>query len=172
MSINKFRISLLLFLSMGQSLLAISLDAIRIDFKKAAQDETAARQLLTSIQNSGNKDALFIAYQAATEALMAKHAFLPTSKYSWCKRAMNTFNIAVGASPENMEIRYLRIAVEVNLPAMLGMSGDIAADKNKILQLLPSSKEKTLNKDVIQFLLDRHLCTAAEEITLRQLKTN
>jgi hypothetical protein len=145
-----------------------SLLSLRTDFKKAADDEAVANALYEKLQRTTPKTPLITGYMAATETILAKHAFLPTSKYSWCKKGINRFKEAVAADPENLEIRYLRIAVEANLPGFLNMSGDVTADKQKILTLLPLSTDKSLNKDVAGFLIKQHLCTSAEESALKK----
>lgn len=145
-----------------------SVASLRSDFKKAADNEKAATAFLDKLERVSPKSPLIIGYMAATETLLAKHAFLPTSKYSWCKKGMNRFKEAVAADPNNLEIRFLRIAVEANLPGFLNMSGDVPADKQKILALLPLSSDRLLNKDVAEFLIKQHLCTAAEEAALKK----
>ena len=157
----------MLFIHLKATVLTI--EKVRLDYRNAVDNESVAKQLLDEIQRSGNQNILFMGYQAATEALMAKHAFMPTSKYSWCKKAMNHFEQAIAAAPENLEIRYLRLAVEVNLPSILGMSDDIPADKQQIIRLLPRSENTGLNKEVIKFLLDRKLCTPSEQETIKRL---
>jgi hypothetical protein len=167
---KSFKLILLVFASLvSYQIPAQSIETIRLKFRKAAENEAIAKDLLSSLQHSGNKDPLILGYLAATEALMAKHAFLPTSKYSWCKRAMNDFSNAIHMAPENLEIRYLRIAVEVNLPSLLGMSGDIKEDKTMIVLLLPRSKDSELKKNAVQLLLDNKLCSTSEESALRQI---
>lgn len=109
-----------------------------------------------------------IAYIGAAESLMAKHVFMPMSKYHWCLKALEKFKEAIAASPGNLEIRYLRLAIQVNLPSILHMSGDIPEDKQKILSLLPSSTDESLNHDISTFMLQhRHLCTPSEQEILK-----
>jgi hypothetical protein len=141
---------------------------LRADFKKAADDESAATSLLEKLQRVVPQTPLIIGYTAATETILAKHAFMPTSKYSWCKKGINRFKVAIAGDPDNLEIRFLRIAVEANLPGFLNMSGDVPADKQKIMTLLPASTDKALNKDVAEFLIKQHLCTGAEESALKK----
>lgn len=136
---------------------------LRSDFRKASSDESAAEQLLENLKTTKSRDPLQEGYLAATEALMAKYAFIPTSKYSWCKRAISRFETAIQSAPENLELRYLRIAVEANLPSFLNMSGDVETDKKKIMQLLPSSQDADLNRDAANLLLSLQLCTKNEE---------
>jgi len=164
-----FLISLISILFIHLKAAVLTIEKVRLDYRNAVENESVAKQLLEELQHSGNQNVLFMGYQAATEALMAKHAFMPTSKYSWCKKAMSHFEQAIAAAPENLEIRYLRLAVEVNLPSILGMSDDIPADKQQIIRLLPRSENTGLNKEVIKFLLDRKLCTSYEEETIKRI---
>ena len=71
--------------------------------------------------------------------------------------------------PANLEIRYLRIAVEINLPSILNMSNDIDTDKKKIFELLPRSTDIQLNRDVARFLIDKKLCTPEQRVSLEKI---
>jgi hypothetical protein len=147
---------------------ACPLPDVRQKFLLAADDEDVATALVGSLKSCTDKSGIITAYLGATEALMGKHAFMPTSKYSWCKKAMADFENAVSKDPENLEIRYLRLAVESNLPSFLNMSQHIQQDKVKSLQLLKSSADKELNRKVATLLLDRKICTKSEESQLQQ----
>lgn len=147
----------------------ISLSYVRSEFKKATDNEETAEQLLVYLKKSPERDALIEGYLAATEALMAKYAFLPTTKYSRCSTAMKGFKKAIDMDPANLEIRYLRIAVEINLPSILNMSNDIDTDKKKIFELLPRSTDIQLNRDVARFLIDKKLCTPEQRVSLEKI---
>lgn len=155
----------LLLLIQGTNL--VSSERLRKEYKSAVADEGRATALLEKLRATPSKDALTYGYIAATEALLAKFAFLPTTKYSLCKRSMEDFRLAVAADPENLEIRYLRLAVQVSLPSFLDMSNDIDADRKKALFLLPVSLDRMLQKDVARLLIDQRLCTPAESVRLR-----
>ncbi|MFM9028236.1 MAG: hypothetical protein ACKOQ6_09585 [Bacteroidota bacterium] len=147
---------------------ACSIEDIRSRFAKAAEDEKTAAGLLETLKNCPQKSALITGYIGATEALMGKHAFMPTSKYSWCKKSETDFNSAVIKDSENLEIRYLRFAVESNLPSFLNMSKHVDEDKSKMIQLINSSNDKTINRKVARLLLDSKMCTKPEEAQLKR----
>ena len=145
----------------------LSVDAVRAAFVQSANDEDKTEQLLSDL--SGNlSDPLLIAYRAGTEALMGKFSSIPWTKYSYCKQAMKSFQDAVSKDPSNIEIRYLRIAVQANLPSFLNMSENIEEDKKVIIQNIQTSSDISLNKKIAALLLDKVSCSEAEKSILRK----
>lgn len=159
--------ALLLVLS-GSLSSACNIDEIRARFSKAADDEKTASSLLETLKNCPQKSSLITAYIGATEALMGKHAFLPTSKYSWCKKSESDFGSAVTKDPESLEIRYLRFAVESNLPSFLNMSKHVDEDRKKMMQLIGSSTDKSMKPKVARLLIDSKTCSKQEEMQLQR----
>lgn len=147
---------------------ACDMNDIRSKFAKAADDEAVASSLIEQLKACKEKSGLVTGYLAATEAFMGKHAFLPTTKYSWCKRSETDFENAVAQEPANLEIRYLRLAVETNLPSFLNMSKHIEVDKRSVIRLLPNSTDPSLNSKTAKLLLDQKTCTKEEAIILRR----
>lgn len=142
-----------------------TVDQARIAFEIAATNEDKTTELLNNL-NDSNLTPILLAYRGATEALMGKFAGVPWSKYTWCKQSMRTFEKAVAAEPENIEIRYLRIAIQIHLPAILNMSGDIESDKACILKNLKFSHNELMNKKIAQYLLANTTCSEQEKTTL------
>ncbi len=110
---NKFLFGIYcFFLAFPASGTSLSIEETRVAFEQAAEDEIKNEVLLKNLSGTFDQIPVLIAYRAATEALMGKFSYLPWNKYSWCKQSMTTFREAVAADPGNIEIRYLRIAIQ------------------------------------------------------------
>jgi hypothetical protein len=140
---------------------------LRSGLKKAEASEEDALRFYRRLQAIRPPTPMIEGYLAATEGLLAKHAFLPTTKYSRCKQALEGFRKAIAAEPANLELRYLRLAVETHLPSFLGMSGDIPADRDMALRLLPACDDRLLRRDVARLLLENGDCTPAQKNMLK-----
>lgn len=150
----------------------ITIEEIRQQYAAAIGSSQAADQFLTLFTNKVISDPLLLGYKGAAQALIAKHSWNPYTKLDYVKLANATFGDAVKAAPANGEIRFLRFSVQYYVPSFLGQSGNLQEDKAVIIQQLPELK-KTMTaaevKEICDFLLQTHLCTAAEET---QLKSN
>lgn len=141
-------------------LLGMEPTRLRERFQLAAEDEYAAQSLLSDLLREPPSP-LHRAYQAATTALLARFAWNPYTKVSHCRTAARIFQSAVAEAPENPEIRYLRLAFQLNLPAFLGMSEDLSADRLAILRNLAGT-EPVLRKEIVQYLLREKVCNRNE----------
>ncbi len=153
--------SILLFLLLPLLSAAIQPEEVRKLFRQASQDEAVAEQLIKTLSSQQDQPVLQ-AYFAATTALLGKYALNPYTKLSHCKQSSEVFQKAIAADPGNVEIRYLRLAIQLNLPRFLGMSNDLEEDRRVILQGLPFLRDISLRNEIAQFLLAQHQCTRAE----------
>ena len=141
---------------------------LRKGLKKAESSEQEALRFHNQLSVIRPTTPIVEGYLAATEGLLAKHAFLPTTKYSRCKQSLDRFSKAIASDPTNLELRYLRLAVETHLPGFLGMSGDVPADRSMALRLLPGCTDRTLQRDVARLLEEKGDCSRVEKETLRK----
>ncbi|MFM2206611.1 MAG: hypothetical protein RL213_586 [Bacteroidota bacterium] len=145
----------------------ISISELRNGLKGAAVGEEQALRFMEKLKQSEPKSPLIKGYMAATEGLLAKHAWFPGTKYSWCVTSLDHFRDAIKADPENLELRYLRLNVETNIPGFLGMNGDVAEDRKKAFELLASTTDLSLRRDVARFLNEKGGCSEEEKKRLR-----
>ncbi|MCS6916242.1 MAG: hypothetical protein RMK52_00930 [Chitinophagales bacterium] len=128
--------------------------------------QLSAHQMLDWLRSSGGHRAIDYAYLGATEALMARDAWNPWTKWEYLQRSMATISRAVAMDPEDAEIRFLRFCIQHYVPAWLGMSDHLQEDRQHILaalrqqQLAPGDP---LRQNIIRFLLESGRCTDAEE---------
>ena len=116
-----------------------------------------------------NKPPLITGYIGTLQALKAKHHWNPYYKVKYVKDAQKTFAKAIAADPHNMELRFLRFSVDYKLPALLGYTKNMEADKDEIIAQLKkyhTADNKDLVVTIINFLLDANKHTATEDAFL------
>lgn len=151
---------------------AISLDEIRMEFYQITIDSKNTPDLLQKLYDYPNPDAVVLAYTAATEAIMAKVAWNPYSKFNYLFKSKNTFEEAVDKNQGNVEIRFLRFAVEHHLPKYLGFSKNMQQDKNVIMKGIQSNVVMAMNDEMLdytmRFLMNSNQCSDEE---LKKIKS-
>lgn len=79
---------------------------------------------------------------------------------------------AVEEDPRNIEIRFLRLAIEYNLPAFLGMSTHLEEDVEKIVSDLSRVSQMQVNpmfgEYIFHFLKETNLCTSDQLALMKQ----
>lgn len=161
---------LLLFAALPfNMLLAYDLKQLRQEFYTAVKDEAAAERLYNRLKEEKSPDPLLQAYFGSVEALRAKHAFNPYNKIAYLKRGSKTLGKAVSRSPDNLEIRFLRFSLEHYVPAFLGYSKNLAADRKKIVELIRNKQTDGISggllKNIVAFMKESGRCSA-HEITI------
>jgi len=145
------------------------LASIRSTLEKAVNDEASASGLLLSLEQVAGTDPLLIAYKGAAQALLARQDWNPFRKIRNTKNSMHSFQQAIQLDPMNVEIRFLRFAVQSRLPSFLKMSNDMIADKKVILENIQSiSNDKNMVRKIVRFMSESNQCSRAEIILLNK----
>ena len=87
-------------------------------------------QLFNSIENPSAK---VLGYKGALEAIMTKTTWNLFKKMNYLRASEKSFNKAVAKSPDDVEIRFMRMAVQFEIPEYLGFSEDIETDRDFIV---------------------------------------
>ena len=124
----------------------MTLEALRSRYQTAVNDAAAARSLWEALQDTA-ESAIEIAYRASARALMARHAFNPFDKLAFLKEANRDFRRAVRLDAENLEIRFLRFAIQHYIPAFVGESENLEEDKTKLLANFARFREFDLSPE-------------------------
>ena len=138
----------------------------------AASDEATANLLLQKTAQNKPQNAIVLGYHAAVTMTMAKHCYLPTSKLSYFKKGRTLLEDAIRKAPSSAELKFIRFAIQCNVPAMLGYAQNISADKNILLQHVKSSAANTdpdLKMRIKKLLLSCNKCTASEIKSIENL---
>ncbi|MNL63352.1 hypothetical protein D3C87_1874840 [compost metagenome] len=93
-----------------------------------------------------------MAYLGAFQTIWAKHVINPISKLSTFKKGKKNIEDAVKSKPDNVEIRFVRLSVQVNCPSFLGYSGKINEDK-KIVQMGIQNVKSVILKKMMEAII-------------------
>ncbi len=145
---------------------------LRKQMLRAINSPKVTDSLYSNLQKTNQKVPLVMAYFGALEALKAKDSWNPYNKIKFLNLSNKTILQAVNASPNDMEIRFIRFSIQTNLPHFLGLNKDLDSDKNQILHQLKQknygSADKVFVQNMIKFLLNSKQCSPQEISFLRQ----
>lgn len=115
------------------------------------------------------------AYRAVSEAMLAQVVWNPFSKLSQVMKYDKQMEAAVNSDPENIEIRFLRLAIEYNLPSFLGMSTHIEEDIDVILENMTTVNSLEIDPGygqyIFWFLETSELCTPDQVMAMKETLT-
>jgi hypothetical protein len=124
---------------------APSLKCVRILYQEAATEEKSCRMLLQLLSSyDENTNSLLQGYKASATMMLAKYTLNPISKLSYFRKGKQMLENAIHADAANIELRFLRFAVQTNIPFLLGYHGFIESDKKLLLESLGSVKDPQL----------------------------
>jgi hypothetical protein len=155
-----------------------TLTQIRNLFYEAIEDEDKLEELESYFQSKFSpKDFIYhpilLAYTGAIDALVAKHAFSPFTKFSRVLASLNTLERAVERDPHNLEIRFIRFSILHNLPGFFGYSNERDADISEITYQLSKKDyvkyDPKLQKNVIDFMIASERLNEAQILQLKKL---
>ena len=157
---------------MSLGLKAQDLNEIRSEFHAAVLDPSESKGFHNFLKDVDNPSSTVKAYQAVSEALLAQVAWNPFSKLRQVMKYDKQMEVAVKEDPMNIEIRFLRLAIEYNLPSFLGMSTHLDEDVDKIVGGLSSVSQMQVNpmfgKYIFYFLEQSDLCSQEQLAMMRQ----
>ncbi len=125
---------------------------VREMYKKAPQKEMYCKDLLKLLETSSTSQPLLYGYKGCATMIMAKYAFNPINKLSFFKKGRTILESAIAKDTGNAELRYLRLAVQMNTPSFLGYKKDIDSDKRFLTNNLKNIADKEL-ADMIRAVL-------------------
>ena len=165
MILLKHKIGVLLILATSFDLCA----GIREDFHNLGQDKSELEKIIENTSYSNN--VLSEAYKGLCQTMMAEHVFWPKSKISYFNKGKEKINLAISASPDNCELRYIRLLVQLNAPGFLDYNHEVTVDFDLFCVLLPSIKaDKQWRPKFIDGLLNTRKISDSQKEILTTLK--
>lgn len=109
---------------------------------------------------------LALAYQGSAKARWASHSFNPYTKYQRFSEGTKQLEQALLMEPANAEIRFLRLAIQVEAPRFLGYFEEIAEDREAVVRALHKgwwNEDPTFERNLLRFLQSKTEPTKTEQ---------
>jgi hypothetical protein len=106
----------------------IDKEQLRSYFLESIQRKSALDSFLTLMDKKQNLSTYEECYLGICQAIKIQYMSGMWSKYKMLDKSRDNIHKAVCRAPQDAEIRFIRFMLEHNIPAFLGMSGDIHSD--------------------------------------------
>ncbi len=116
------------------------------------QNSMMAPELLAKLEKMENPSSLVIAYRAVCEAHLAKIASNPIKKFYYIHKANQQLAFAIELGKNNVEIRFLRFAIQVQSPGILGFQKNIKEDERFLIDNFTSYNWNGIDRMVIKYI--------------------
>jgi hypothetical protein len=151
-----------------------SIEKVREQFFAWDKTEDGALKLYKSLEKADlSKDPVIMAYRGASSAAAAGSVSGVRKKLEYFNRGKSELEKAVSLKHLDAEIRFLRLATQLNAPGFLGYTGDIKNDKALIIQLFTTVNANHPNAylylRICRFILAQAELDASEKTTVNQL---
>lgn len=127
---------------------------VRESFYNGWTGECGAPDLYNQLKESYLSDPIKIAYKDAAKMTLANCVGNPWKKYQYFKRGKGELEKAIELEPENIEIRFLRFAVQINLPGILNYN-NTEEDKQFLIESLILQRQNTTPDEFKYFVMDQ-----------------
>ena len=115
--------------------LGMDIVMVRKMFYEAACSRPKTEELLRLLSHSENQQAFILAgYAGMCHMLLARYSYNPVFKLASFSKGKAMLEHAISSDKSNVELRFLRLSVQLNVPAFLGYSGELEQDKRFILR--------------------------------------
>ncbi len=137
---------------------------IRNLFYSATTSVDSANVLVEKLQtvNANSKPEL-IGYKGMSNLMVCYHSFNPYTKYTNFIKGKNILEQAINKDPNNIELRFLRLSVQLNVPSFLGYSSNINEDKLIIFNGIKNIRDKDLFGRIYNYTMNAKRLTAEEK---------
>ena len=139
-------------------------------YVKAVTDKQQTQSLL-NLLGKQEQTPFVMGYTGATKMIMSKHAFNPFTKLSYFNAGKKMLQSAIAKDKNNVELLFLRYAIQVSAPSILGYNEDINTDKKQILTALNNENvDEKLAKSMVSFMKDQQLTAGEKQLLLNIFK--
>ena len=133
-----------------------TLTQLRELFKKAAVEEVSCKKIIKMVESNHKiSNPLLEGYKASATMMMAKYVFNPFTKLAYFQKGKTILEKAIHADNTNIELRFLRLAIQSNVPAFLGYKNNMSVDKAFLRQSIGHLEDQELKVMITGFLNTR-----------------
>ncbi len=151
----KNTILVLLFLLFSTSVFSqvINVEEARKLYAKSGENKEVCKKLHEKLAEIDEKNQnLLLGYKGAVLAEMAKHEKEAPKKLKFFKEGKRKLEQAILNDLENIELRFLRLSIQLHTPDALRYKGQIASDKEFIQSNLAKVKNENLKKSISEYM--------------------
>jgi len=153
---NRFILLTLWLLLFALQAKAGLLEDMRKNYGNAMQEKSTCDALWQRIlADDSPHDALFLAYKGGICMGMAKHSKLAGKKVEFLNMGKKLIDDAVRMNGENVEIRFIRYSVQVNVPSVFGYNKNKLTDRKFIMEHLQDIRNEKQRTEIRAFM-DQH----------------
>ncbi|WP_149915711.1 hypothetical protein [Sphingobacterium cavernae] len=145
----KWLIIVLLFLPF-QNFANDNFSTIRKNLAIAPENKSVCYAMLSSLEKN-KENVKSVGYLGAFTMIKANHQLNPIKKLGSFNDGKKLLEKAIAQSPNDIELRYVRYAIQISIPKSLGYNAEISEDK-KMLQDFKTTKDVSLQKDIKELL--------------------
>ena len=124
------------------------------------EDSKKFKSLVESIQSPNE---CIKGYIAVAYMIEAKHVYNPSTKLSYFNKGKLQLDNSIIKDPQNIELRFLRLCMQLNAPSFLGYNNQIKTDKEFILLKYSLQKDLDLKKRIKEYMIQSDICTELEK---------
>ena len=152
----------------------LSIEKVREQFFAMDKTKDGALNLYKSLENADlSKNPVLLAYRGASSAASAGSVSGVRKKFDYFNQGKSELEEAVNLMHLDAEIRFLRLATQINAPGFLGYSGDIKSDKSIVINTLTSVNANHPNAylylRICRFMIANAALASSEKNTVNQL---
>lgn len=149
--------SILILIFLIQSLFtfsqSINVEEARKLYVKSGSNKDVCKKLYDLLAQIDEKNQnLLLGYKGAVMAEMAKHSKETSQKLKFFKEGRKKLDQAIVNDLENIELRFLRLSIQLHTPDVLRYNGQIASDEKFIQDNLDKVKNQELKKSISDFM--------------------
>ncbi len=144
-----------IFSSIGillSSLNLLDLETVRINYEKGVDDEKVCSRMIALLEKEKNHSSTYLAYLGGYQSMHAVHAFNPIRKLNTFNQGKKNIEQAILKSPDDVEIRFIRLSVQKKAPSFLGYNTKIKEDTDFILKHKEKIHSEVLKKQIENLL--------------------
>lgn len=124
--------------------------AIRELYYRSVKEEEAAKKLCVITAGEQVPASVIAGYKAVGKIMMCNHVGNPYTKLKYFYAGKDALEKSITAAPTNVELRYLRYAVQRNTPSLLHYNGNIQTDRQMIEKYLADERNKDADPDLYE----------------------
>lgn len=146
----------------------ITLNEVRKKYPLATKNDSICTELYNALNGKTDGTDILSGYAGGVTMLMAKSTANPFSKMEYFKTGKKLLEDAISHNKNDIELRFLRFAIQDNLPAMLGYNENLEEDKSYIMKYLPMLDKLELRKAIAKYLVKSERTNEKEKASLKK----